>query len=143
MPTYEYRCAKGHEFERFQRMSDEPLEVCPDCGAEAQRLLSAGAGFLFKGSGFYITDYRSESYRESAKREGADHVPAGSPADPPGGAKTSASGPESGGSGPSEKGASAPSSGKGTGPDTSGAASGGGSSARPSQSGASSSSASD
>jgi putative FmdB family regulatory protein len=69
MPTYEYRCPKGHEFELFQRMSDEPRAECPDCGAEAERLLSAGAGFLFKGDGFYITDYRSESYKSAAKAE--------------------------------------------------------------------------
>jgi putative FmdB family regulatory protein len=81
MPTYEYRCVQGHEFEQFQRMSDEPLDSCPECGAEAQRLLSAGAGFLFKGSGFYITDYRSDSYREGAKRDSAGPVTAASPAD--------------------------------------------------------------
>lgn len=66
MPTYEYRCAKGHEFEQFQRMSEPPLDTCPVCGAAAERLLSAGAGLLFKGSGFYITDYRNESYRKAA-----------------------------------------------------------------------------
>lgn len=69
MPTYEYRCAKGHEFEKFQRMSDEPLKKCPECGAAAERLLSAGGGLLFKGSGFYETDYRSESYRKAAEAE--------------------------------------------------------------------------
>ncbi len=72
MPTYEYRCPKGHEFELFQRMSDEPRAPCPKCGAEAERLLSAGAGFLFKGEGFYITDSRPESYREAAKAEKGD-----------------------------------------------------------------------
>jgi putative FmdB family regulatory protein len=66
MPTYEYRCPKGHEFEEFQRMSDPPVATCPECGAEAERLLSAGAGLLFKGSGFYITDYRSDSYKKAA-----------------------------------------------------------------------------
>lgn len=69
MPTYEYRCANGHEFERFQRMSEPPIEKCPECGAPAERLLSAGAGILFRGSGFYITDYRSESYRKAAEAE--------------------------------------------------------------------------
>ncbi len=69
MPTYEYRCPEGHDFELFQRMSDPPRAQCPSCGAEAQRRLSAGAGFLFKGDGFYITDYRSESYRSAAKAE--------------------------------------------------------------------------
>ncbi|HKJ92530.1 MAG TPA: zinc ribbon domain-containing protein [Longimicrobiales bacterium] len=69
MPTYEYRCPKGHEFELFQRMSDPPEAECPECGEAAQRQLSAGAGLLFKGSGFYITDYRSDSYRKAAERE--------------------------------------------------------------------------
>lgn len=69
MPTYEYRCPKGHQFELFQRMSDEPKAKCPTCGADAERILSGGAGFLFKGEGFYITDYRSESYQKAAKEE--------------------------------------------------------------------------
>jgi len=66
MPTYEYRCSAGHEFEQFQRMSEEPLRVCPVCGAAAERILSTGAGLLFKGSGFYITDYRSDAYKKAA-----------------------------------------------------------------------------
>jgi putative FmdB family regulatory protein len=69
MPTYEYRCPEGHEFEVFQKMSDDPRATCPECGAQAERMLSAGAGFLFKGEGFYITDYRSESYKKAAKAE--------------------------------------------------------------------------
>lgn len=69
MPTYEYRCPKGHEFELFQRMSDEPRARCPECGALSERLLSGGAGFLFKGEGFYATDYRSESYKKDASKE--------------------------------------------------------------------------
>jgi len=70
MPTYEYRCtACRHDFEKFQRMSEEPVAVCPVCGKNAQRRLSAGAGLLFKGSGFYITDYRSESYKKAAGSE--------------------------------------------------------------------------
>jgi putative FmdB family regulatory protein len=69
MPTYEYRCAKGHAFELFQKMSDAPVASCPECGAEAQRVLSGGAGFLFKGEGFYITDYRSEDYKKKAQAE--------------------------------------------------------------------------
>ncbi|HEX6941205.1 MAG TPA: zinc ribbon domain-containing protein [Longimicrobiales bacterium] len=71
MPTYEYRCPNGHDFETFQRMSEPPVAVCPDCGAEAERLLSPGAGLLFKGSGFYITDYRSESYKKAAEADKA------------------------------------------------------------------------
>jgi putative FmdB family regulatory protein len=70
MPTYEYRCPKGHEFEEFQRMSDPAAAACPECGAQAERLLSAGAGLLFKGSGFYITDYRSDSYKQAAAADG-------------------------------------------------------------------------
>lgn len=59
MPTYEFRCPKGHDFEKFYRsMSTAPLEVaCPTCGKTAERQFSAGAGLVFKGSGFYITDY--------------------------------------------------------------------------------------
>lgn len=71
MPTYEYRCANGHEFEQFQRMSEDPLRVCTVCGAPAERMLSAGAGLLFKGSGFYITDYRSDSYKKAADADSA------------------------------------------------------------------------
>ena len=80
MPTYEYRCQNGHEFEVFQRMSEPPVEKCIHCGAQAERQLSAGAGLLFKGSGFYITDYRSDSYKKAAE------------ADKGGGAKSSSNG---------------------------------------------------
>lgn len=71
MPTYEYRCTQcGNEFDLFQRMSDPPRAECARCGGSAERKLSAGAGLLFKGSGFYITDYRSESYKKAAGSEG-------------------------------------------------------------------------
>lgn len=70
MPTYEYRCAEcGNEFEKFGRMSDPPVQECPSCHAEAQRKISGGAGLLFKGSGFYITDYRGEGYRKAAESD--------------------------------------------------------------------------
>ena len=69
MPTYEYRCPEGHSFEVFQKMSDDPVAKCPECGADAERLISGGAGFLFKGEGFYITDYRSEDYKKKASKE--------------------------------------------------------------------------
>jgi len=75
MPTYEYRCSNGHEFEHFQRMSEDPLDVCTVCGAPAERLLSSGAGLLFKGSGFYITDYRSDSYRKAAEADRGASAP--------------------------------------------------------------------
>ena len=71
MPTYEYRCtACGHAFEQFQSMTAEPIKKCPECGKnKVKRLLGTGAGLIFKGSGFYITDYRSESYKNAAKAE--------------------------------------------------------------------------
>jgi putative FmdB family regulatory protein len=70
MPTYEYRCAEcGNEFEQFGRMSDPPVQECPQCHAEAQRKISGGAGLVFKGSGFYITDYRGEGYKKAAESD--------------------------------------------------------------------------
>jgi putative FmdB family regulatory protein len=71
MPTYEYRCdACGHELEEFQSMSAKPLKKCPECGKnKLKRLIGIGAGVIFKGSGFYETDYRSGSYNEAAKAE--------------------------------------------------------------------------
>jgi putative FmdB family regulatory protein len=69
MPTYVYRCTKGHTFELFHSIADDSRKRCPRCRAAAKRVPSGGAGVLFKGSGFYITDYRSKSYHESAKRE--------------------------------------------------------------------------
>ena len=69
MPTYDYECPKGHTFEVFQKMTDEPVADCPECGEDARRKISGGAGFLFKGEGFYITDYRSEDYKKKASEE--------------------------------------------------------------------------
>ena len=69
MPTYDYECPKGHRFEVFQKMTDEPVAACPECGEPATRQISGGAGFLFKGEGFYITDYRSEDYKKKASQE--------------------------------------------------------------------------
>src|SRR4051812_47460485 len=57
MPTYEYQCPEGHVFEKFQKMTDKPRAKCPVCGKNATRKISGGAGLVFKGSGFYITDY--------------------------------------------------------------------------------------
>ena len=80
MPTYEYICGKcGHEFEIVQSISAEPLRICPKefCARKkwgrgrVKRKISAGAGLLFKGSGFYITDYRSEGYKQAAKKDAA------------------------------------------------------------------------
>jgi putative FmdB family regulatory protein len=71
MPTYEYKCtACGHAFEQFQSITAAPTRRCPNCGkAKVKRLLGTGAGIIFKGSGFYITDYRDSSYTEKAKAE--------------------------------------------------------------------------
>jgi len=78
MPTYEYVCEKcGHQFEQFQSISARPLTTCPEAACaqkrwgkgKVKRAISGGGGLLFKGSGFYITDYRSEKYKEAAKKE--------------------------------------------------------------------------
>ena len=108
MPTYEYVCEKcGHEFEKIQSIAAAPLKVCPEdlCGRKrwgkgaVRRAISAGGGLIFKGSGFYITDYRSDSYKEAAKKDstapsptpttsteskpsGGDAKPAAAPAKP-------------------------------------------------------------
>ena len=71
MPTYDYACQKcGHEFEEFQAITAKPLRKCPECGKLAlKRLIGTGAGIIFKGSGFYQTDYRSDSYKQGAKKD--------------------------------------------------------------------------
>ncbi len=71
MPTYDYTCdACGHELEAFQTISAKPLRKCPECGKlKLRRLIGAGAGLIFKGSGFYITDYRSSDYTSKAEAE--------------------------------------------------------------------------
>jgi putative FmdB family regulatory protein len=71
MPTYEYVCEDcGHSFERFQTIKARPLRKCPECGkVSLRRLIGVGAGIIFKGSGFYETDYRSESYKKAAEKE--------------------------------------------------------------------------
>jgi len=74
MPTYEYACPSGHEFELFQKMSDKPRAKCPVCGKMAVRKISGGAGLHFKGSGFYITDYGKDGKgpRNDKARESSD-----------------------------------------------------------------------
>ncbi|UCD93464.1 MAG: zinc ribbon domain-containing protein [Candidatus Zixiibacteriota bacterium] len=75
MPTYQYRCSKcGHEFEEFQGITDAPIDSCPKCQAEAERVITGGAGFVLKGSGFYTTDHRSQSYKDGEKKENSEIV---------------------------------------------------------------------
>lgn len=71
MPTYEYKCdACGNRFEKFQSITAAPVRKCPRCGKnKVRRLIGTGAGLIFKGSGFYITDYRDKSYADKAKAE--------------------------------------------------------------------------
>jgi putative FmdB family regulatory protein len=91
MPTYEYVCAKcGHQFEKIQSISAKPLRVCPKdaCGqktwgkGKVKRVVCGGGGLLFKGSGFYSTDYRSENYKQAAKKDVPATVPSSSASAP-------------------------------------------------------------
>ncbi len=109
MPTYDYQCPDGHLFERFQKITDRPGARCPECGRRASRRISGGAGLIFKGSGFYITDYgkdgkgpRKGSEGDAKPEAAPDAAPAADaaakpapPADPapkpPGGRKKKAS----------------------------------------------------
>ena len=93
MPTYEYACPKcGHEFEQFQSMRDEPLKKCPKCGKTGvKRLVGGGAGLIFKGSGFYITDYKNKSggKKEGGESKSSDAKPSASDSTSSGGSKPS------------------------------------------------------
>lgn len=73
MPTYEYKCTKcNYAFEMFQPMSAEPIKDCPNCKGEVKRLIGTGTGPIFKGSGFYQTDYKNKTTQNSEKKNGAD-----------------------------------------------------------------------
>ena len=84
MPTYEYICEKcGHQFDQFQSISAKPLTICPEAKCsqkkwgkgKVKRAISGGAGIIFKGSGFYTTDYRSDKYKEAARRDKPTSTP--------------------------------------------------------------------
>ncbi len=77
MPTYEYKCKNcGHSFEIFQSMNDAPLKTCEKCNTDSlKRLIGRGAGIIFKGTGFYETDYRSDSYKKAEKKEKESKTP--------------------------------------------------------------------
>jgi putative FmdB family regulatory protein len=107
MPTYEYHCSKcGKDFEVFQSMKDDAFKTCPEAQCrvspwghgEVKRLLGTGAGLIFKGSGFYITDYRSEGYKQAAKKDTGSSATPSTPSSSP---STSTPTPSSSGSGTS------------------------------------------
>lgn len=82
MPTYEYICTAGHAFEAFQKISERPKTKCPTCGKPAKRVISGGAGLVFKGSGFYITDYGKDGKgpRKDPAPDAAASAPVAAPA---------------------------------------------------------------
>lgn len=76
MPTYDYECSDcGHAFEAFHSMSAQSISVCPECDGTVRRLIGTGAGLLFKGSGFYQTDYRSADYNKAASADKPKETP--------------------------------------------------------------------
>src|SRR5690349_7802001 len=105
MPTYEFRCPNGHTFDEFHKISDAPsTATCPTCGAVAERAISGGAGLVFKGSGFYLTDYGKNAHRGGSTPAKSGESSGG---DASGGTKSSDAG-TSGGSGGGSSGGSAP-----------------------------------
>ena len=145
MPTYEFRCTNGHPFDEFHRITAAPqTATCPVCGAEAARVISGGAGLVFKGSGFYLTDYgknahrtsgpaaggeskgegKGESKSETKSGEGTASKPKDGAASPSGGSSTGGSTGGSGG-GSSSSGGSASGGGASTGGSKSGGSTGG------------------
>jgi putative FmdB family regulatory protein len=123
MPTYEYRCPEGHEFEKFFRtISGAPTEVnCPTCGKPAERQLSGGAGLLFKGSGFYLTDYGKNAHANKGPKPASSESPKSESSSP---ADSKSSTDKSSPSTAASSGSGQPSTGGGTSPGGSGGSSG-------------------
>ncbi len=111
MPTYEYRCESCGDFEAVHGMKDPSLTACPTCGKPVTRLISKGGGLIFKGSGFYITDYRSADYKEKAEKESGGKPAASTDAKPAGGGESKPAAAESKPATPAAPPPSAPSSG--------------------------------
>jgi len=126
MPTYEFRCPNGHTFEQFHKISDAPsTAICPTCGAEAERAISGGAGLVFKGSGFYLTDYGKNAHRGGSTP--AKSGESGGGGDSSGGSKSSdagSGGGSGGGSTPPSSGSSSASESKSSGSKSDGGAKG-------------------
>ncbi len=107
MPTYEFRCPNGHTFDQFHKISDAPqTAMCPTCGAEAARAISGGAGLVFKGSGFYLTDYGKNAHRTSGPSGGEAKGEGKSESKGDAKSETKSDAPKSGGDGGSSGGAS-------------------------------------
>lgn len=91
MPTYVYECRKcGHRFEIFHGVNEPPPKCCPECRGAVRRVVTPGGGLIFKGSGFYITDYRKKEYREKERKEKADSASSSSESSKPSSADSSA-----------------------------------------------------
>lgn len=102
MPTYSYECQScGNEFDLFQKITEPPLERCPKCNGPVRRKIGAGAGIIFKGSGFYATDYRSSEYKSRKRSEAGTQAPSkkSEKGDSSTGAKPPSPGPSSSGDG--------------------------------------------
>ena len=80
MPTYDYKCTEcSTEFERLQSMTEEPVRICPNCGGRVDRLIGGGSGLIFKGSGFYLTDYKNKKPQSKITESGKEDNKASKP----------------------------------------------------------------
>jgi len=113
MPTYEYKCSNGHTFEAFQRITEAPLTSCPKCKAAVRRVINGGMGVIFKGSGFYTTDYKKSSALTGGNGKKSEG-PSDSSSDSSSGSSDKKGSSESGSKASSEKGSSEKGSSKGS-----------------------------